>query len=157
MKALVVLFSIILIGCSHTKIVKPDQKFTYEGKSTIITIDGETIETNGVEIRNDKVLLRELAIDTIRYLHRSDINSVRILKNNTLKYALIGGAGGVAWTVLTADQWNDDDNSGYTFYWSAIMGGIGGGIGILVGNLQSGEYIYIIQHEKDTIEMDVSP
>ena len=90
-------------------------------------------------------------------MHRSDISSVRIVKINALKYTLIGGVGCATWSAMRAGQWNDDDNSGYTFYWSAIMDGLGGRIGYGVGAIQSGEYTYIIQTEQDVIKLEIDP
>ena len=159
MKALILILitSLSIFGGSNTKIVKTRHEFTLNGSSRVVTFNDEIFLASSVDIVKDSVYVTLRSNGETLFFKRSEIERIEKFMNNGIRNAIIGGVAGAVWSLITASQWNDDDNSGYTIYWSAIIGGLGGGIGYVIGTFQSGEFNFIFEGNKNAYNIGSIP
>lgn len=141
---------ILFIGCSNSYTIKGYEELTLRNNSIIETQAGGRILISNAIIKQDSVYATEFSSGHNVILHASDIIRIVQKKNDGLKFGAIGAAGVMAWVVLTAGEWNDDDNSGYTFFWSAILAVPAGGTGYLIGSMHEYEYSFLFQSNENT-------
>ena len=153
----IVITALNLYGGSYTKVVKARHEFTLNGPVKIVTFTGEILLASRVEIVKDSIHVALLSDSKTMSFARSEIDRIEKSMNNGIRNAVIGGVAGVVFSIITASGWNDEGNSGYTFYWSAILGGLGGGIGYMIGSLQSGDYTFIFEGNRNSYNHKTSP
>ncbi len=129
--------------------MKARHEFTLNGPVKVVTFNEEIFLASSVDIVKDSVYVTLHSNNETVFFKRSEIERIEKFMNNGIRNAIIGGVAGAVWSMITAGQWNDDDNSGYTIYWSAFMGGLGGGIGYVIGTFQSGEFNFIFEGNKN--------
>ena len=153
----VIITALNLYGGSYTKVVKERHEFTLNGPAKIVTFTGATLIANRVEIVKDSIHATLLSDSKTMSFARSEIDRIEKSMNNGIRNAVMGGVAGALFSIITASGWNDDDNNGYTFYWSAVLGGLGGGIGYMLGSLQSGEYAFIFEGNSNSYNHKAFP
>ena len=136
----IIILSVFALGCSNSQSINRWEEMTLSENAIIYTNDGKQILVEHTEIKQDSVHATEFPSGVVFHLDASQINRITLKKSNALKYSILSAAGTVGWVVLTQDNWNDDSNSGYTFFWSGVMGGVAGGAGYLVGSMQTDEH-----------------
>lgn len=148
---------ILVIGCSNSYTIRRYDGLTLRNKAIIETKAGGQILVSKAIVKQDSVFATEFPSGQNVILPASDIIRIVQKKNDALKLAAIGAAGVVAWVVMTADEWNDDDNSGYTYFWSAILAVPAGGTGYLVGSFHQYEYSILFESNEKTAELQAIP
>mgnify|MGYP006883089775 CR=1 FL=1 len=132
---------VFALGCSNSYSVNQYEELTLPENAFIYLRDGKILSVSNAEIKQDSVHATEFYSGEVVHLDASAIHQITLKRSNAKKYSLMGAAGAMGWVVLTQGSWNNDNNPGYTFYWSAIFGGIGAGAGFLVGSMQTDEHI----------------
>lgn len=149
----IVLVTILFMGCSNSYTIGKYEELTIKGKAIIETNLGSRILVSKTIIKQDSVQATKYDSDLSIHLHARDIKRIVQKRNNALQYGIIGGLGRAAWVVLTADEWNHDDNTGYTVYWSAMLGAPVGGLGFLLGRILQDEYSFLFESNKMAREL----
>ncbi len=153
----ILMVMVLFVGCSNSYTIRRYDELTLRNKAIIETQAGGHILVSNPIIKRDSVYATEFPSGQNVILHASDIIRIVQKKNDALKLGAIGAAGVVAWVVLTADEWNDDDNSGYTFFWSAILGVPAAGTGYLVGSFHQYEYSFLFESNEKAVELQAAP
>ena len=145
-----------LFGGSYTKVVKARHEFTMNGPAKVVTFTGAILLVNRVEIVKDSIHATLQSDSKTMSYARSEIDRIEKSMNNGLRNAIIGGITGAVWSILAASGSNDY-NSGYMFYWSAILGGLGGGLGYMLGSIQSGDYTFLFEGNSNSYNHKTFP
>ena len=138
----VITVAVLFIGCSNSYTIRKYDTLNIRGNAIIETKAGPRILVSETLITQDSLKALEFPSGLIIRLHANDINRIVQNTDKKLQYGIMGALGVATWVLLTADIWNDDDNSGYTFFWSAILAAPAGGTGYLIGSLSQKEYTY---------------
>ena len=126
-------------------------------KAIIETKGGMKILVANTVIKQDSVHATEFPSGQGVHLHASDIKMIVQKRNDGLKLGLLGAAGVAGWVMLTASDWNDDDNSGYTIFWSGVLGVPAGGLGFLIGSMHRYEYHILFETNESTARVRANP
>ena len=142
----------LFLGCTNSYTIMNYEEVSIPKKAIIETMTSGRILAENIIVRQDSVFATEFPGGQKIRLHASDIIRILQKRNDAMKFGAMGAVGTVAWVVFTAPTWNDDNNSGYTFFWSAILAAPAGVAGALVGSLHSYEYSYLFEsNEKTTV------
>lgn len=156
-KPLILLVMILFIGCSHSYTVNKYEEMNLRDNAIIETKAGLKILVANTVIKQDSVHATENPSGQGVHLHASEINRIVQKRNDALKYGLLGAAGVAGWVVLTAGEWNDEDNSGYTIFWSGVLGVPAGGLGYLLGSTHRYEYYLLFETNETTARVGANP
>ena len=152
MKIFVMVFTFALLGCSHTKVLKPRHEFSLRGHATIVTADEQTYEAIGVEILKDSVLFVALSNSETKHYHRSEIDRIEIVRNNARQSAIIGAAVGAVYSIISYQK-----PPGGGANMSIVMIPMATVAGYLFGSLQSGEYTFIFEGNGNSFNLQTLP
>ena len=157
-KSLFILLAILWIaGCSNSHTLNTYEDRSLKENATIVLKTMEQIQVTNTIIQKDSVHAIRIPDREDLHFQASEINRIVVSRHHGIHYGLAGAASAALWVVLTQDEWNDDNNSGYTFYWSAIYGGIGGYLGYKMGAFHPRECTYYFTSNGNTDKPESAP
>jgi len=146
-----------ITGCSNSHTIKTYEEISLKENATIILKTFEQVQVTNTIILRDSVHAIRFPSREEFHSQASEINRIIVSRDHRLAYGLAGAASGAIWVILTQDEWNDDNNTGYVYYWSAVYGSIGGYLGYKLGTFHPLEYTYYFSSNDTHKKLEDTP